>query len=83
MKAKLSFDLTDPDQEKEHLRCIKSRDMALALWEIATNTKKGCYRMAEAREMKGEKDVDEIDLVFQKIYEILEEHSIDVDDLLI
>lgn len=83
MKAKLTFDLSDPDQYREHLRCVKSLDMALALWEIATNAKKNCYRTAEAREMKGEKDVDQIDLVFQKIYEILEENSIDVDDLLI
>lgn len=57
--------------------------MARALWQIATNAKKSCYRESEAREIKGEKEVDQIDLVFQKIYEILEENSIDVDDLLI
>lgn len=83
MKAKLTFDLSDPDQRREHLRCVKSLDMARALWEIATNAKKNCYREAEAREMKGEENVDQVDLVFQKIYEILEENSIDVDDLLI
>jgi hypothetical protein len=82
MKAKLIFDLNDPDQKMEHLRCVKSLDMALALWEISTNAKKQCYRIAEGKEMQGE-SVDYINLVFEKIYEIMEEHSIDVDDLVI
>jgi len=82
MKAKLTFDLSDPDQKREHLRCIKSLDMALALWEISVNAKKKCYREIEGREMKGE-SVDYVDLVFSRIYEIMEEHSIDVDDLII
>lgn len=82
MKAKLIFDLSDHDQKMEHLRCVKSLDMALALWQISVNAKKQCYRIAEGKEMKGE-SVDYIDLVFEKIYEIMEEHSIDVDDLVI
>jgi len=82
MKAKLIFDLSDPDQNMEHLRCVKSLDMALALWEISVNAKKQCYRIAEGKEMKGE-SVDYINLVFEKIYEIIENHSIDVDNLVI
>jgi regulator of RNase E activity RraB len=82
MKAKLLFDLSDPDQKMEHLRCVKSTDMALALWQISVNAKKQCYRIAEGKEMQGE-SVDYINLVFEKIYEIMEEHSIDVDDLVI
>ena len=34
MKATLEFDLSDPDEKMEHLRCIKSLDMALAMWDI-------------------------------------------------
>ena len=34
MKAKLKFDLTDPDDREEHLRCVKSLDMAMALFDI-------------------------------------------------
>ena len=82
MKAKLTFDLSDSDQRMEHLRCVKSLDMALALWEISVNAKKQCYRIAEGKQMNGE-SVDHIDLVFQKIYEIMEEHSVKVDDLVI
>jgi hypothetical protein len=82
MKAKLTFDLNDHDERIQHLRCVKSLDMALALWEISVNAKKQCYRIAEGKEMKGE-SVDHINLVFEKIYEIMEEHSIDVDNLVI
>jgi hypothetical protein len=82
MKAKLIFDLGDIDQRIEHLRCVKSLDMALVIWEMASNAKKECYRIAEGKELNGE-EVDHIDLVFQKFYEILEEHSICIDDLVI
>jgi hypothetical protein len=49
---------------------------------MTSNAKKECYRIAEGKELKGEA-VDHIDLVFQKFYEILEEHSICIDDLVI
>jgi hypothetical protein len=34
MKAILKFDLTDSDEQEEHFRCIKSLDIALALYSI-------------------------------------------------
>lgn len=34
MKAILKFDLTDVDEQEEHFRCIKSLEMALALYRI-------------------------------------------------
>ena len=34
MKAKLEFDLEDLDDVMAHLRCVKSLDMALALFKI-------------------------------------------------
>ena len=40
MKAKLEFDLDNPEEKKEHFRCIKSLDMACALFEIANNLRK-------------------------------------------
>jgi hypothetical protein len=36
-KATLTFDLDDFDDRLEHLRCVKSLDMALVIWELATN----------------------------------------------
>jgi len=40
-EAILKFDLNDPDDRMSHLRAVKSLDMALALWDIVHNTKKG------------------------------------------
>lgn len=34
MKAQLTFDLSDPDDIREHMRCIKSEDMAIALFDL-------------------------------------------------
>jgi hypothetical protein len=35
MKAKLKFNLLDPEQARAHMRCIKSLDMALAIFDIS------------------------------------------------
>jgi len=40
MKAILEFDLNEMDDSMAHKRCAKATDMAIALWEIAYNTKK-------------------------------------------
>ena len=34
MKAKLEFDLDNPDDKMAHMRCVKATDMALMLWDI-------------------------------------------------
>jgi hypothetical protein len=81
MKAKLKFDLNDIDQKMEHLRCVKSGDMALALWQISSNLKKECYWAIENNPK--EDPTEYVDLIFEKIYGILEEHSINIDDLVI
>ena len=75
MEATLKFNLNDPDDKMAHLRCVKSLDMALALWEIGTNLKKYSERIAEAQE--ADSDIhDGIYIVTQRIYEILEENNI-------
>lgn len=35
--ATLTFDLSDFDDRMEHLRCVKSTDMALVLWKLSSN----------------------------------------------
>lgn len=34
MNATIRFNLNDPEDKMSHMRCIKSLDMALALWRI-------------------------------------------------
>lgn len=34
MNATIRFNLNNPNDKKAHMRCIKSMDMALAIWKI-------------------------------------------------
>jgi hypothetical protein len=79
-KAKIKYDLNDIDDRMAHLRAVKSLDMALALWDITHNTKKGLEWSLEG------KDIDKyevLEMVFEKIYEILDEHNVRTDELIL
>ena len=74
MKATLEFDLNEPDDIKSHLRCVKALDMALALWHI---------RMMR-KDLEHLEDVNELttENVMSKIFEILDDHSLNTDELI-
>lgn len=79
MKAKLTFDLDDNSDDMALKRCHKSLAMALVIWEFSYNTKKAIeYSITD-------KKLDEyeiIDLCFKRFYDLLKEHSIDIDELI-
>lgn len=77
-KAILEYDLNDPDDKQAHLRAVKSLNMASVLWDITHNTKKSLEWAMDGKEMD---KYDALELVFDKIYEILEEHDIKTDEL--
>ena len=79
-KAILKYDLNDTDDAMAHMRAVKSLDMALALWDITHNTKKRIEWSLEGKEID---KYEVLDIVYEKIYEILEEHNIKMDDLII
>lgn len=78
-KATLEFNLNETDDIKAHLRAVKSLDMSIALWEIIHNTKKKIEWSLENEELD---QYDTLELVFDKIHEILKEHNIDLDELM-
>jgi len=78
-KATLEFDLNDSDDMIAHLRAVKSLDMAMALWEIVHNTKKGLEWSMEDKEID---KYDALELVYKKIHEILDDHNINTDELI-
>ena len=78
-KGILEFDLNEPDDIMAHKRAAKSLDMALALWDITHNTKKSIEWSLDGKELD---KYDVLDMVYEKIYEILEEHNIKLDDLI-
>ena len=82
-KAILEFDLADPDDRLEHKRAIASLDMALALWQIVTNSQKEIEYAIEAKEHKGEtvSPYEANDMYRELIGEISAEHGINIDEL--
>jgi hypothetical protein len=78
-KAILEFDLNDTDDIMAFTRCNKSLDMALALWELCHNSCKGLLYNCEAKEMNSHEAVC---MVFDRIYEIMDEHNVNLDELM-
>jgi len=77
--ATLEFNLNDPDDRMEFTRCNKSLDMALALWELSHNTKKGLGYSMEGKEMD---QYETLTFVFDRIYEIINDHNINLEELI-
>ena len=78
-KAIIEFDLNDPDDNMAHMRAVKSLDMALVLWEIAYNTKKGMHNDIEFNKLDA---YDAVDKVFQIFWDQMNEHGINLDQLI-
>lgn len=82
MKAKLIYNLNNPDDRMAHLRAIKSMDMASALFEITTNLKKRIENRFENIDNTNNDVFDGVDAVFEGIYNIIKDNDIDIDELI-
>lgn len=78
MKAILEYDLDDVDDKMAHLRAVKSLDMACCLFEILRNTKKGLEWELENKEIDS---YETLELIFNKIWEVVDDHNIKIDEL--
>jgi hypothetical protein len=77
-EATLNFDLNEPDDIQAHLRAVKSTDMALSLFEFGHNTKKNFEWTIDKYETKE----DLLDAVYDRFWEILNEHDININKLI-
>lgn len=84
MKATFEFNMDDLEDRMAHLRVTKSLDMALAIWQIVYNSKKSLmYKVEDAlNQDKNLTPYDAVDFVFDRIYEVLEEQGIKIDELI-
>jgi hypothetical protein len=86
-KAILKFDLSDPDDQQQFNRVTNADNMAFALFEITRNLKKGLMWEIEAKISQAKDDGEEfspfdvLDLVYDAIFEKLDNNNINVDDL--
>jgi hypothetical protein len=81
MKAHLIFDTSDPDDKQEYIRCVKSFDMAQALWDILQLRNKLDKRFEHNNNANN--DVfDGLEAFAEGIKEILEDNNINIDELI-
>ena len=79
-KAKLIFDLTDFDDRIEFNRATKALDMAMMLWELQMNGYRKFTKYNDRQEGAYQEGIEE---VFEYIRELLKEHQIDVEQLIV
>ena len=82
MKATIEFNLDEPDDRMAHLRAVKSTDMALALFEIHYNLfKRSGYHFEALSE--NERTYEEVIEWYKvAILDILNQHDINIDELI-
>jgi len=81
MKAILKFDLDEPDDSMDHLRCIKSIDMALVIWEFIYNGKKKIELQLQEEEHKYS-GYEVLDMIFDHFTELLNDRNVIIDELI-
>lgn len=85
MKAILEFNLDDLDDQYAHRRCVASLDMALFIWKLVHNTKKDLSRKID-NALEEDKNItphDSLELVYDELRDLLAEHNIDIDTLVV
>ena len=80
-KAILKYDISDPDENVDFKRAVKSFDMAMALWDIIQLRNKIENRF-EAQDNTNNDVFDGIDAMAEGIGDILDRYHIIVDELL-
>ena len=78
--ATLTFDLSYGDDRYEFNRMTKAKDMAMALWELDMNGYRKFTKYNERQEGAYQEGIEE---VFKYIRELLDEHQINVEDLIV
>ena len=79
-KANLTFDLNDGDDRMEFERMLKAKDMAMALWELDMNAYRKFTKYNDRQEGAYQEGIEQ---VFEYIRELLKEHQIDVEQLIV
>lgn len=81
MKATLEFNLDELEDRMAHLRCTQSVDLCSALWEFGFNTKKDIKGKIE-NSSESFTQYEVVDLIYERFWQILNEHNIDLEQLI-
>jgi hypothetical protein len=80
MKATLTFDLDDQDDDMAHKRCVKALDMAMVIFEFQYNSRKDIENLIINSKISA---WDAVDAVFKRFYDLLDENVINIDSLIV
>jgi len=75
-KAKLKFNLSDPDDLSSFKRVVRADDMAYVIWEFMANSRKKIER-----EITNTDTLEGVDKVFEHFYNLLESKNLNIDDI--
>ena len=78
MKAKLEFDLDNPDDKMAHMRCVKATDMALMLWDI----KQKIRSKLKYSDDLSEDELHQWEVMQDEFYSIADDYGINLDLLI-
>ena len=78
MKAKLEFDLDNPDDKMAHMRCVKATDMAIMLWDI----KQKIRSKLKYGEDLSEAEFHQWEVMQDEFYSIASEYGINLDEFI-
>jgi hypothetical protein len=78
-KAKLKFDLSDPDDLSSFKRMVRADDMASVIWEFVHNSRK---KIETEFENSSNVDIyDGIERCFENFAKLLETKNINIDEI--
>jgi len=84
--ALLKFDLANLDDKMEFKRMISANEMAFFIWDLMLNVKSKIAQEIENSEDDGkwviEAKIEALDLIFQRINELYDEHDIQIENLI-
>jgi hypothetical protein len=84
MEATLKFNLDDFDDRIAHLRCVKSLDMCLVLFELRKSFSE-MENKVNVTELQGEPPMNSHELIEEfrvNFYETMLSHNVDLDELI-
>jgi hypothetical protein len=79
MKGTLEFNLDDQEDEVAYMRCVKAKNLAIALWDIDQYLRTS---IKHAPDSMSKEVYDALQETRDELYRIMSHHSIDLDELL-
>ena len=79
MKAILKFNLEFPDEQKAHLRFVKSTNMAIVLFDLLRNARKS---ISHDRQDASDDFMQGVEVVMEHIGKLCEDNNINIDELI-